>query len=102
MELNVSECKKQLSAEFFLKDAKPHCGNCVGMSNSTSDCAKCGLRVQSDMVGYRGKQYHSKCFQCSKCASKLSPESFWTLSDKVVSFGGEFSHLQQPYCTNCK
>jgi len=71
---------------YFEKDRLPQCTKCY-QAHFCPKCARCEKSITSQVTTAIGKKWHTVCFTCKGCLSKLGQQFY--------------EHGGQPYCITC-
>eukprot|EP00092_Neocalanus_flemingeri_P065085 GFUD01079076.1.p1 GENE.GFUD01079076.1~~GFUD01079076.1.p1 ORF type:complete len:286 (+),score=81.27 GFUD01079076.1:45-860(+) len=92
-----SNCKTVLEAKFFTEEDQPLCENCY--KNEEKNCDVCSRPIEGDCLVSNGKNFHSKCMECSVCGDTLKG-TYFTFMDKLIC-EKDYRETQKT-CSDCK
>eukprot|EP00092_Neocalanus_flemingeri_P033618 GFUD01036546.1.p1 GENE.GFUD01036546.1~~GFUD01036546.1.p1 ORF type:complete len:566 (-),score=130.78 GFUD01036546.1:276-1925(-) len=92
-----SNCKTVLEAKFFTEEDQPLCENCY--KGEEKNCDVCSRPIEGDCLVSNGKNFHSKCMECSVCGDTLKG-TYFTFMDKLIC-EKDYRETQKT-CSDCK
>ena len=79
-------CKEWLTSKYYIHNEETYCIPHYHLVSGTI-CYKCGKNIEKEVMGALGKKFHSDCFVCFGCNTRLE--------------GSFYPKNNLPYCINC-
>ncbi|GMT29530.1 hypothetical protein PFISCL1PPCAC_20827, partial [Pristionchus fissidentatus] len=73
----------------------------TGMNETTEKCAKCATPIVDTVLQALGRQFHPKCFRCTKCRCCLDGVPFALDTKGEVYCMPDYHSLFAPRCASC-
>jgi len=96
-----SDCQGPIIGQFYSLEAGGwRCADCWRLAQPR--CTACGLPILDQLVTALDCAWHSACFTCSLCSSRLDGGQFMEDEDNGVICRECFIDVKAPWCSRCE